>query len=278
MPTGPAPQRRRGKENGFSDAMSVQKCPATRKRPVAVDADQHIDKPSVPRANLAISTQEPHGSVDHARKFHDYTVLQQHVLFWDRDGDGQIYPWDTYVGFRDLGFNILFSLLAMAIINFNFSYPTRLAYSFVPDPLFRVYVGGIHKAKHGSDSGVYDTEGRFVPQKFEDLFSKWDKEGGGSLTFMELFSMIHGNRLVADPFGWGASILEWVTTWLLVQQRGRVYKEDLRQVYDGSIFWRIREARRGRREWRRPSGVDGPSGPGGPSGVDGANSIEDMAI
>lgn len=164
--------------------MSVPKCPETRKRPVAVDADQHIDKPSVPRANLAISAQEPHGSVDHARKFHDYvsarrvlppspppfifnllllspytyvqltdfcpgdkTVLQQHVLFWDRDGDGQIYPWDTYVGFRDLGFNIPFSLLAMVIINFNFSYPTRLAYSFVPDPLFRVYVGGIHKAK-----------------------------------------------------------------------------------------------------------------------------------
>jgi hypothetical protein len=76
-------------------------------------------------------------------------VLQQHVLFWDRDADGLISPWDTYIGFRDLGFNVLFSLLAMLIVNVNFSYPTRLAVSWWPDPLFRVYVGGIHKAKVG---------------------------------------------------------------------------------------------------------------------------------
>lgn len=35
----------------------------------------------------------------------------------------------------------------MLVINLNFSYPTRLAYSWWPDLLFRVYVGGIHKAK-----------------------------------------------------------------------------------------------------------------------------------
>ncbi|KAK0724243.1 hypothetical protein B0H67DRAFT_640816 [Lasiosphaeris hirsuta] len=28
----------------------------------------------------------------------EYTVLQQHVLFWDRDMDGAIYPLDTYRG------------------------------------------------------------------------------------------------------------------------------------------------------------------------------------
>ena len=75
------------------------------------------------------------------------TPLQQHVLFWDRDRDGQIYPWDTYIGFRELGFNILFSFLAVLIINLNFSYPTRLAHSFLPDPWFRVYVDAVHKAK-----------------------------------------------------------------------------------------------------------------------------------
>lgn len=73
--------------------------------------------------------------------------MQQHVLFWDRNGDDVITPVDTYVGFRDLGFNIPFSLLAVVIINFNFSYPTRLAHSWLPDPFFRVYVSSIHKAK-----------------------------------------------------------------------------------------------------------------------------------
>jgi hypothetical protein len=77
-------------------------------------------------------------------------VLQQHVLFWDRDRDGQIYPWDTYIGFRDLGFNILFSLFAMVVINAGLSYPTRLAVSWWPDVWWRVFVGGIHKAKVSS--------------------------------------------------------------------------------------------------------------------------------
>lgn len=75
------------------------------------------------------------------------TVLQQHTLFWDRDGDGIITPYDTFFGFRELGFNLFFSFLAVLVINLNFSYPTRLAYSSWPDPLFRVYVGGLHKAK-----------------------------------------------------------------------------------------------------------------------------------
>lgn len=79
--------------------------------------------------------------------FQTQSVMQQHILFWDRDNDGQIYPWDTYVGFRELGFNIFFSLLAVLVINLNFSYPTRLAHSWLPDPWFRVYVDSVHKAK-----------------------------------------------------------------------------------------------------------------------------------
>ena len=55
--------------------------------------------------------------------------------------------------------------------------------------------------QHGSDSGTYDKEGRFVPQMFEDLFSKWDVHGAGSLSGGELWRMIKGNRLAADPFG-----------------------------------------------------------------------------
>jgi hypothetical protein len=60
---------------------------------------------------------------------------------------------------------------------------------------------GLTSWQHGSDSGVYDKEGRFVPQMFEDMFSKWDVHGSGSLSAGELWNMIKGNRLVADPFG-----------------------------------------------------------------------------
>lgn len=142
---------------------SVPNCPSTRRTP-ALYAHEYIEKPGVARGNLAASTSRPHGDTGHMRKYRVYvcsllkffytsridkeqTPLQQHVLFWDRDGDGMIYPWDTYNGFRDLGFNIIFSLVAVLVVNLNFAYPTRLGHSFIPDPWFRVYVSSIHKAK-----------------------------------------------------------------------------------------------------------------------------------
>ena len=138
----------------------------TSRRLLAVSLAE-IDNPGVARANAAVSVEKPQGDLEWARKNDGYvrflklwsshwrrfnanemkTPLQQHILFWDRDGDGMIFPWDTYNGFRELGFNIIFSILATLIINGNFSYPTRLAYSWFPDPYFRVYLTSIHKAK-----------------------------------------------------------------------------------------------------------------------------------
>ena len=128
-----------------------------------------------------------------------------------------------------------------------------------------------------------------MPQMFEDVFAKWDVHGSGSLSAGELWHMIKGNRLAADPFGvcpptdaccaddgtkraqWGAAIFEFGTTWLLVQKDGRVSKEDLRQTYDvsdlpfvvperrltayqGTIFWRIKEAREKGKRWNKGFG------------------------
>ncbi|KAL1869025.1 hypothetical protein Plec18167_008028 [Paecilomyces lecythidis] len=242
---------------GLDFDVAVKQATVTQQRQPATTIDREIEKPGVARANRAVSTEEPDGTKEYVEKYKDYSVMQQHILFWDRDNDGQIYPWDTYIGFRELGFNIFFSLLAVLIINLNFSYPTRLAHSWLPDPFFRVYVDSVHKAKHGSDSGTYDMEGRFTPQLFENIFSKYDKDGDGALNLKEMFSMMAGHRCAADPFGWGAAFFEFGTTWLLIQRDGKIFKEDLRSVYDGSIFWRIRDARKTKAGWKQGFGIGG---------------------
>lgn len=60
----------------------------------------------MPRATQAASVEKPFGSpVDgpQLKLGKGRTVMQQHCDFFDRDGDGVISCWDTYVGFRNLG-------------------------------------------------------------------------------------------------------------------------------------------------------------------------------
>lgn len=170
--------------------------------------------------------------------------MQQHVLFWDCNNDNLIYPQDVYIGFHDLGFSIPFALLSLLIRFFFFSYPTRLGHSFLPDPLFRIYVDSIQKAKHGSDTSIYDCDGDLRLDRFEEMFTRFRRHRQGeSLGVADLFRLIGKDRVAADAAGWSFAFMEWLTTWLLMQREGRVWKEDLRQCYDGILFWRIREER-----------------------------------
>jgi peroxygenase len=53
------------------------------------------------------------------------SVMQQHCIYWDRDEDGVIWPYDTWVGFRNLGFNFIFSFFAVIVIHTALSLPSR---------------------------------------------------------------------------------------------------------------------------------------------------------
>ncbi|KAF9782572.1 hypothetical protein IL306_010798 [Fusarium sp. DS 682] len=170
------------------------------------------------------------------------TPLQKHVQFWDRDNDGIIYPWDVYNGFRELGFGLFFSIGSLLIPIF-FSYPTRLGHSWLPDPLFRIYVNDIHKAKHGSDTGIFDYDGNFSHERFEHMFQRFDTSGEGGLTADDLWRLWAKDRCAADPAGWTFAFMEWWTTYVLLQEDGLVKKDDLRACYDGSLFWKIKHER-----------------------------------
>ncbi|KXS14350.1 Caleosin-domain-containing protein [Gonapodya prolifera JEL478] len=237
--------------------MFVVSAPATKEFPPPIGLDK-LGNAGQPRAVDAATQEHTTGSKNNNKHL---SVLQQHVAFFDRergqrlnarnavageltlqwnsgkvrDGDGIISMRDTFLGFRSLGFNIL----AVFIINVNFSYPT--SNSWVPDPTFGVCIKNIHRAKHGSDSEAYDNEGRFVPQKFEEIFSKHDRDRKGALTFPELMRMIRAQRNWVDPFGWFAAFFEWGTLFLLCAKDGMISKEAVRRQYDGTLFYYIEQ-------------------------------------
>ncbi|KAH9858578.1 Caleosin-domain-containing protein [Lenzites betulinus] len=198
---------------------------------------KHLPNAGTARANRAPTTSTPEGTPEWAAEHAHQTVLQQHCAFFDADGDGIIWPLDTFRAFRALGFGLFLSALSMLIIHLNFSYPT--CPSILPDPFFRLFVENIHKAKHGSDTGTYDNEGRFVPQKFEDFFNKYSN-GKDGLTKTDLWEALKGQRVIMDPIGWGGAAFEWTATYLLLwPEDGVLKREDVRRVYDGSIFHEI---------------------------------------
>ncbi|TLD10914.1 hypothetical protein PgNI_05284 [Pyricularia grisea] len=219
---------------------SIPEVPITEARkPWQPEDEDRLPHPGVGRANIAATYDRPEGTTDgdYAKNHSDQTVLQQHLEFFDRDRDGIIWPRDTFVGFYRLGFGAVLSFLSVFVIHSNFSYAT--GDSWIPDPMFRIYLSKIHKDKHGSASGAYDAEGRFVPQRFEDLFAK-HAQGRDYMTARDVVNLLKGQRMIADPVGWFHAFIEWSATYYMLWPKdGRMKKEDVRGVFDGSIFYTI---------------------------------------
>ncbi|EXA29512.1 hypothetical protein FOVG_19020 [Fusarium oxysporum f. sp. pisi HDV247] len=225
--------------NLFETSIDTVPITVQRKTFLPPRGSQELAHAGVARVNIAATQEHPNGTTEMGwgHRHRHQSVLQQHCDFFDMDRDGVIWPTDTFWGFHRLGFGIFLSLVAVFIIHANFSYPTLPAY--LPDPFFRLYTNNIHKAKHGSDTGTYDTEGRFIPQKFEDMFEKYAK-GRDYLTIWDVSALMKGQRLIADPIGWGGALFECLATWLMLwPEDGKIRKEDIRRIYDGSLFYVI---------------------------------------
>jgi peroxygenase len=119
----------------------------------------------------------------------------------------------------------------------------------------------IQLARHGSDTSVYDRNGRFSPARFQALFSRHDPEGDGALGAPELSRMFSRNR--TDLLGHLGSRAEFGLLLELAGEKrdGRsvLTRERLEHFYNGSLFYTLAEEVRGReagpRRAKRPGGA-----------------------
>lgn len=70
---------------------------------------------------------------------------------------------------RMLGFNLFTSCFGVYVIHILLGYAT--SNKWYPNPWFNINLNRIHQGSHGSDSQVLDRLGRFIPAKFEEIFT-----------------------------------------------------------------------------------------------------------
>uniref|UniRef100_A0A0A9HY31 EF-hand domain-containing protein n=1 Tax=Arundo donax TaxID=35708 RepID=A0A0A9HY31_ARUDO len=107
----------------------------------------------------------------------ELTPLQRHVAFFDRNKDGIISPAETYEGFRAIGAGVALSAGAAVFINGLLGPKTKPENEKTPPFKFPIYVKNIHKGKHGSDTGVYDSHGRYRYIQFSSLTIRMKTSG-----------------------------------------------------------------------------------------------------
>ncbi|GJM86759.1 hypothetical protein PR202_ga02649 [Eleusine coracana subsp. coracana] len=172
------------------------------------------------------------------------TDLQKHAAFFDHNGDGVVSISETYDAFRSLGFGIGMSSVSAAFINGALASKTRPENA--TSSHLDIYIENIHKGIHGSDSGAYDAQGRFVPEKFDAIFAKHAKTTPNALTSDEIDELLQTDRDPRDYQGWVGATSEWKILYNLAKDKEGLLRKDVaRGVYDGSLFHQLVKERRG---------------------------------
>ena len=167
------------------------------------------------------------------------TALARHVGFFDVNGNGRITVSESRERLGELGVDGLKGYAGAAAVNFV------IASMVAGYPALTIDLSRIEKSKHDSDSDVFDANGEFDPQKFEELFTRFDKNQDGALDGDEISAFLTRNR--ESFFGSALARLELpvllkvagepmevngVETQVLTHER-------LAKFYDGSLFYEL---------------------------------------
>jgi peroxygenase len=161
----------------------------------------------------------------------EMTALQRHVAFFDYDGDGYITVTEDYRGLRELGIWPGPAWAFALAINGALGTPT-MGY-----PSLTISVYGIDRGMHGSDTGIYDEDGEFVPEAFEALFDEWDLDGSDGLSAVELAARTIDDAELGDVFGLTASVAEFGLLFVIAAEDGEISRDRMRGFYEGTLFY-----------------------------------------
>lgn len=173
----------------------------------------------------------------------DMTPLQKHVSYFDYNGDGYITLFEDYRGLRELGIDPASSSAFAFAINGALGTPT---FGF---PSFTISLYDIDRGVHGSDTGIYDSQGRFVEEAFQNLFDDWDLNDSGGLDPFELAARTIDDADLGDVFGLTASAAEFGLLYAVAAEDGELTRDRMRGFYDGTLFYDLAEERAGMGWW-----------------------------
>ncbi|KAF7324577.1 hypothetical protein MKEN_00499000 [Mycena kentingensis (nom. inval.)] len=174
-------------------------------------------------------------------------ALQSHVAFFDQDGDGIIWPKNTFVDGSERC--VFFSALSMVVIHSGFSCAIASLWTRSSASASRTSPRYAHRsplvsprnerrsqAIHGSDSASYKQDGSFDPARFDDLFARYSAAPNTHMSFAEGVAMVRANRNAFDPVGTSSTDAVSSVYVLFKPEDGKVTKEDVRGILDGSLF------------------------------------------
>lgn len=175
------------------------------------------------------------------------TALQKHADFFDISGDGLIEWSETYEGCRALGFSTVSSSGMASAINLALG-------SVTGGSTWTINVDNIAAGIHGSDTGIYDAQGRYVPSAFEAIFARYDVDGDDAISETEIDGLYAGQ--FTDFTGSVASKAEFgflfdiageertvelpCSTWFCdtyTDTERVLTRETMAAFYDGSLFY-----------------------------------------
>lgn len=200
----------------------------------------------VATATLAATSRESHAfwwtpaeRAEPAIPWDDMTPLQKHVAYFDYDGDGDITVLEDYRGLRGLGIAPAPAAAFAVAINTALGTPTS---GF---PSLTVSIYDIDGGVHGSDTGIYDSQGRFNPIQFDRLFDDWDWNGSDGLDPIELTARTIDDADLGDLFGITASAAEFGLLFAVAAEHGELSRDRMRGFYEGTLFYDLEAERAG---------------------------------